>query len=261
MHRLCGIKLGDPMIELYQFPGSHFCEKARWALEYKGVPYRPVNLLPGFHLKPVRALAPRSSLPVLVDGTTVVQDSSAIITYLDTSFPGPALTPRDPQAARAALEWETYLADHIGVTLRLWFYYHVLPDRGLALKFLLQGTAWHRSLLFRLKYPEIRDRMVRYMNINADAAARAEEKMLAALERLDEVLNGRGFLVEDRFSRADLTACALLSPWCIPQQAWTVPTPLLEARNRLEGRRFYRWVRDVYENYRQASTGSTPAAA
>ena len=37
------------MIELYQFPLSHFCEKARWALDYKSIAYRPVNLLPGFH--------------------------------------------------------------------------------------------------------------------------------------------------------------------------------------------------------------------
>ena len=27
------------MITLYQFQFSHFCEKARWALDYKGVPY------------------------------------------------------------------------------------------------------------------------------------------------------------------------------------------------------------------------------
>jgi glutathione S-transferase len=155
------------MIKLYQFPFSHFCEKARWALEYKRLAYRPVNLLPGLHLKPVRKLALKSCVPVLVDGATVVQESSAIITYLDTKFPTPALTPRESQAARAALDWESYLDEHIGVNLRLWFYHHALPDRDLALRFLLQGAPWSRSALFKLIYPKVRKAMVQFMNINA----------------------------------------------------------------------------------------------
>jgi len=59
------------MIKLYQFCCSHFCEKARWALEYKRLAYRPVNLVPGLHLRPVRKLAPKSCVPLLVDATTV----------------------------------------------------------------------------------------------------------------------------------------------------------------------------------------------
>ena len=81
------------MIELYQFPFSHFCEKVRWALDYKGVAYRPVNLLPGFHFRYLVKLAPKTSVPVLRDGATVVQDSSAIIDYLDRRYANPALTP------------------------------------------------------------------------------------------------------------------------------------------------------------------------
>ena len=249
------------MIKLYQFPCSHFCEKARWALEYKRVAYRPVNLLPGFHLKPMRKLAAKSNLPVLVDEDTVVQESSAIITYLDTKFPSPILTPHEAQAASAALDWERYLDEHIGVSLRLWFYHHALPDRDLGLRFLLQGTTWPRSALFKLVYPKIREKMLQFMNINADTARQAEEQLLAALDRLDEALNGRGFLVEDSFSRADLTACALLAPWCLPPEGQAIPKSLLETRNRLEGRRFYRWVRSIYDNYRQPALASTTTAA
>jgi glutathione S-transferase len=249
------------MIKLYQFPASHFCEKVRWALEYKRIAYRPVNLLPGFHLKPMRKLAPKSCVPVLVDEETIVQESSAIITYLDTKFPSPALTPHEPQAARMALDWEHYLDEHIGVSLRLWFYHHALPDRDLGLRFLLQGATWPRSTLFKLVYPKVREKMLEYMNINADTARQAEEQLLAALERLDEALNGRAFLVKDSFSRADLTACALLAPWCLPQTGHAIPKPLLETRNRLEGRRFYRWVRSIHDNYRQTALARTSTAA
>jgi glutathione S-transferase len=125
------------MIQLYQFAFSHFCEKARWALDYKSIAYRPVNLLPGFHMRAIRKLAPKTCLPVLLDEGTVVQDSAAIIDYLDTKNPIPSLTPSDPKAAREAKEWEQYFDEEIGATLRLWFYYHTLPDRSLALSFLL----------------------------------------------------------------------------------------------------------------------------
>jgi glutathione S-transferase len=249
------------MIKLYQFPCSHFCEKARWALEYKRVAYQPVNLLPGFHVKSMRKLAAKSCLPVLVDEETVVQESSAIITYLDTKFPSPSLTPHEPQAARVALDWERYLDEHIGVSLRLWYYHHALPYRDLGRRFLLQGSSWPRSALFKLAYPKVREKMLRFMNINADTARQAEEQLLVALERLDEALEGSGFLVKDSFSRADLTACALLAPWCLPQEGQAIPKPLLETRNRLEGRRFYRWVRSIYDNYRQPARSSTSAAA
>jgi hypothetical protein len=49
------------MIELYQFPFSHYCEKVRWALDYKGIAYRTVNLLPGFHFRYLAKLAPNIS--------------------------------------------------------------------------------------------------------------------------------------------------------------------------------------------------------
>src|SRR6516165_7266581 len=103
--RLCwqsdaGSTKGRAMMKLYQFTFSHYCEKARWALDHKGIAYQPINLLPGSHLRTVRRLTPDRGLPVLLDDATVIQDSSAIITYLDTKFPSPTLTPSDPVAAR-----------------------------------------------------------------------------------------------------------------------------------------------------------------
>ncbi len=241
------------MMQLYQFPFSHFCEKARWALAYKGIAYRRVNLLPGFHVKPVRRLAPQTCVPVLVDEGTVVQDSAAIIDYLDVKFPDPALTPGDPQAASEASEWDRYLDEEIGVCLRLWFYYHALPCRRLALGFLLAEAPWHKRLPLLLAYPSLRDRMMRRMNINAVTADQAQARVLAALCRLDEALDGRRFLVEDRFSRADLTACALLSHVCLPddtEASAKFPAAVLKLRSEMKNRRFYHWVQNVYSSYR-----------
>lgn len=58
---------------LYEFPHSHFCEVARWALAYKGVSYPSEYLLPGFHILKIKRIAKESSVPVLVDRSQVVQ--------------------------------------------------------------------------------------------------------------------------------------------------------------------------------------------
>jgi glutathione S-transferase len=253
--------VGIAMIQLYQFPFSHFCEKARWALDYKSIAYRAVNLLPGFHIRAMRNLAPKTCLPVLHDDGTVVQDSAAIIDYLDARYPIPCLTPCDPQDRREAKEWEQYFDEEIGVTLRLWFYYHTLPDRRLALGFLLQDAAWHQRPPFLLVYPKLRQAMTQLMNINSESAKQSEERLRAALERLDAALDGRRFLVEDRFSRADLTACALLSRYCLPddiEASARFPAAVLRLRDEMKGRHFYQWVRSVYDGYRHPLPGDGP---
>ena len=69
---------------LYQFPISHYCEKSRWQLDYKGLAYRTRNLLPGPHRLRTQWMARINTLPVLRDGQRVVGDSTKIAYYLET---------------------------------------------------------------------------------------------------------------------------------------------------------------------------------
>ncbi|MBA2351178.1 MAG: glutathione S-transferase family protein [Burkholderiales bacterium] len=252
------------MIKLYQFAFSHFCEKARWALDYKSIPYTPVNLLPGLHVKPIRKLAPKTCMPLLVDEKTAVQDSAAIITYLDKMHPDPLLTPRDAREAKEALDWEKYFDEEIGVTLRLWFYYHTLPDRGRAMKFIMTGAPWYGPPLFAVIFPKVREAMTKLLRINAESAKDAEERLIAALDRLDDALKDRRFLVGDRFSRPDLAACALLSPLLLPTEKEAVelfPRAVRAFRERHKGRACFTWAKNVYDNYRQPMAATIKAAA
>ncbi len=255
------------MFQLYQFKFSHYCEKVRWALDHKGVAYVPRNLLPGFHMSVTRKLAPRTSVPILVDEGRVVQDSTEIINFLDQNFPDRRLTPEDPQKANEALEWEEYLDQEIGVTLRLWFYYHTLPDRDRALRFLLDGVPWHQRALFALAFPRVRLAMMTFMEINAESAKRAEKRFLTALDRLENALDEHPYLVGHSFSRADLTACALLSPFCRPgdpdeRGEVVFPEHVNALRREQEHRRFYSWVRETYEQHRSpVHLRGTPAVS
>jgi len=242
------------MISLYQFEFSHFCEKARWALDHKGLAHVRKNLLPGLHTKVARKLASKSSLPILVDDRTVVQDSTAIITYLDETYPDHPLTPCDAQEAKQALAWEEYFDEEIGVPVRLWFYYHALPQPDCALRFLLEGAPWYGRPLFKLIYPKVRTAMTALMNIHAASARESEERLVAALDKLDGALKDRRFLVGDRFSRADLTVCSLLRRHCAvggASMAPAVPAAIFALRDAHKARPFVTWVREIYRSHRQ----------
>jgi glutathione S-transferase len=243
------------MFELYDFRFSHFSEKARWALEFKGIPYTPRHLLPGFHMRTARKLAPRSCVPILKADDAVIQDSTEIINFLERHFPDQSLTPLDPNDVDEAIEWEEYLDEEIGVTLRLWFYYHELPDRDRAIRFLSQGAPWVQRRLFALSFTPIRRAMTTSMHIDAESATDAERRFLLAFDRLDQALERGPFLVGHRFSRADLTACALLWPLCRPGESESevealLPPAVCALRKQVVHRRFYRWVLERYQENR-----------
>ena len=103
---------------LYTFAISHFAEKARWALDYKGIEYEEKRLVPGSHIPIIRRIAPRTMVPVLVDGELVIQGSSAIIDHVDTLIPERPLTPSDASERERARELEPWLDRELGEPLR-----------------------------------------------------------------------------------------------------------------------------------------------
>jgi glutathione S-transferase len=98
--------------------------------------------------------------------------------------------------------------------------------------------------------------MAASMNIRAESARQSEERLVAAFDKLDGTLKERRFLVGDRFSRADLTACALLGPYCAPGKssdeiAAAVPARVYALRDAHKARPFVSWVRETYGSQRQ----------
>jgi len=65
---------------LYVFAISHYCEKARWTLDYLGIDYELRHVAPGEHGQIAKKLgAPRTSVPYLSTGDEVIQGSADII--------------------------------------------------------------------------------------------------------------------------------------------------------------------------------------
>jgi glutathione S-transferase len=243
------------MLTLYQFTFSYFCEKARWALDYKGLPYTPRNLLPGPHRRVVLRLARKPTVPLLIDDGAIIQGSTEIIDHLDSKYPEHPLTPADRSQAKESREWEAYLDEKIGVPLRLWGYYHLLPDRRLALKRMLRGAPWHARIYYPLIFPKVRERMSRYLHIDAESARQAEQRVVTALERLDDAIASRPYLVGGQFTRADLTACSLLALLRAPQgadAAKDLPEAIVRFASAHGSRPCAQWVLRTYAEHRIA---------
>jgi len=243
---------------LWQFRFSHFNEKARWALDWKGIAHVRRSLLPGFHIPRVLWMTGQKSLPVLVlDGETI-HDSTRIIERLERLRPEPALYPSEEAARRRALALEDFFDEELGPHVRRALFHELLPETEFAAAAFTLGCGPGTRRLYRALFPALRIAMKADMKIDAAGAARSGEKVRAALDRLEAELQPSGYLVGDRFSVADLTAAALLAPVILPPEfpyapPGPLPAPVRRWRDAFADRPALRWTAEMYRRHRGTS--------
>jgi glutathione S-transferase len=90
--------MGSAVPVLWQLKTSVFCEKGRWALDYKGVAHRRRDLMPGLHSVALRLRGRGATVPVLDLNGRSLRDSTEIVAALEEVQPDPPLYPADPSA-------------------------------------------------------------------------------------------------------------------------------------------------------------------
>lgn len=95
-------------MELHQFRASAFCEKVRLILAAKGLEVTLVEVTPGIGQLQLFRLSGQRQVPVLVDGGSVIADSTAIALHLEANHPTPPLLPADPLARARVLLLEDW---------------------------------------------------------------------------------------------------------------------------------------------------------
>src|SRR4051812_40868129 len=118
---------------LWHLKVSHYNEKVRWALDYKGVPHRRRAADPGRHRAIAQRLTGARTFPVLVLDGEAIGDSTHIIEALERRHPEPPLYPADPDARRRALEIEEFFDEELAPHLRLLVLSQMLGDSKLIL--------------------------------------------------------------------------------------------------------------------------------
>ena len=91
-------------LTLHQHPFSSYCWKALIALYERDVAF--TSALVEADRSALAALWPPATMPVLVDGETVVPESSTVVEHLDRHGDAPPLVPRDRDAALRTRVWD-----------------------------------------------------------------------------------------------------------------------------------------------------------
>jgi len=247
---------------LWHLEISHYNEKVRWALDYKGVEHERRAPPAGMHMAVALWLTRggAKTFPLLQLDGEAIADSTAIIAALERRFPDPPLYPRDAGERRRALDLEDFFDEELGPHSRLLAFHEATRDPATVERFVVDvlparlrdhGAARAGASRFFSAFAALR-----YGVRSEHAAEIARGKVLAAFDRLESELGDAEYLVGDRFTVADLTAAALLYPLVRPPEGPRL-YELTESYERFRGelavRRGYRWVEGMFRRHRNAA--------
>lgn len=199
---------------------SHYCEKARWALDLAGEPYREEGHLPLFHFVPV-GLATRGakdrradsvssplSTPVLITSSGErICDSSRILLRVLASHEDKLLIDSE------SLALDKKFSKELGPHSRRYGYHYLLGDTKLLRRFFWSLGNKPEAAGAAMVSPLYVALMRKALGINAKSAERSKRKVLSSVAQVEELLaDGRPYLCGDAFSVADLSYAALLAP-------------------------------------------------
>jgi glutathione S-transferase len=255
-------------VVLWHIPVSHYNEKVRWALDYKGIEHERKAPPPPLHMAAALALTRgrAATFPLLQLDGRAIGDSTAIIAALEERDPDPPLYPSDEADRARALELEDFFDEELGPHIRLLAWHELLLDKpraeAVALKMVpaplqrFPGVARQAGSLFL---------NARFHVGDSDRAAIARDKVLGALDRLEAELGEDEYLVGDAFSVADLSAAALFYPLVAPPEGPQVitdpPAGWEELRAPLKERPGYRWVEETFRLHRERGASAAVRAA
>jgi len=231
------------VLRLVTLPISHYCEKARWALERTRMPYREERHVQGMHRLAARRAGGGDTVPVLVTPDGVLGDSAAILDWVDERTPAEhRLFPAETTANRETRELCRRLDERLGPSGRRLMYVHMLPRRELLLRFNNQGIPAWEDRASRLGWPLLARLVGRVLDISPGVEIEDEATVWRELDHVAGLLaDGRPYLCGERFSAADLTFAALSAPVVVPSdygvalpplELMAAPTAALVARAR-----------------------------
>ncbi len=243
--------------KLYQLRFSHYNEKGRWALDYKGVPHKRVSVAAGPHLVVSRLRGGKGTLPLLKTDNGTFADSADIVAELERTHPDPPLYPSDKEERRRALELEQGLGREFGPAIRSALFTEFFGDAQVS-RTVYQGLSAPSRAWQRINMPLTRAIGRRTLPAQESRRDEFRRKTLEGMDRIESELQPSGYLVGNSFTVADLTAASLLFPLVSPPQyAYEVPDPWPERWREFQdehrGRPAWEYAERMFERHRGES--------
>ena len=244
---------------LWHLEISHYNEKARWALDYKGVAHVRRAVTPALQELRARRLRAGRTTPILEMNGRAIGDSTRIIEEIERRWREPPLYPVDPEERRRALDLEDYFDERCGHHVRRVLFGDNLaqPEKFLTMVY----GADHPGFGLLKTFSPVFCRVVkRRFRIRPETVEKSREAVRAAFDRIEAEVGPSGYLVGESFTVADLTAASILAVLVVPPE---FPYIKLHPDERTaESRRFrdslkerpgFKWVEDTYARHRGTS--------
>lgn len=197
---------------------SHYCEKARWALDWLKIPYVEENHAPPFNRFHTR-LHGGTTVPLLVTEGGNFVDSTDILHYLDSISPqSHRLYPINPLQRQEVDKLEDLFDRQLGVSTRCWAYFYVLDRPKLVQNVWCMGVPKLEQVGCAIAFPLLRNMVRKAFNSTSEGAARSLSKIKEIFAKVEKRLEGQKYLVGDSFTAADLTFAALSAPVIRPAE-------------------------------------------
>lgn len=253
------------MLELYQFELSHFCEKIRLILDYKGLDYRKIEVTPGIGQIDLMRLSGQRQVPVLKDGNEIIADSTAIAKYLEQHYPDRPILPQDPKQRGMCLLMEEWADQSMGLYSQTLFLKAVSQDSSLRACILPTNTPEALKYLVGAVPGDLFKFLDQGSGMLPDLIKTAQDAIRQDLEALCYLLLGsdQPYFVADHPTLADFAIAGLSLYLKFPEG------PYLNAPAALLGRGipgfaeigtfapFFSWRDRLYSQYRQPLAGGS----
>ena len=191
---------------------SHYCEKARWAMDYSNLNYQEESHTPLFHRQYTSRYG-GTTVPVLVTENKALTDSHDILEYLNDISEDKKLYPENLQLCDRVKTLEKLFDEKLGVATRVWGYYYAMEEP------LKVALAWgiKAPLTEKIKTIVSSHNIPRLLKISYRINLQTKNTALKNIKEVfatvnDELNSGEQYLVGDRLSAADITFAALASP-------------------------------------------------
>lgn len=245
--------------ELHTFRISHFSEKIRWCLDASGIEYQETRWTPVFHALTALRLGRRgTTLPILCTPEGCIQDSTRIFHWLAQRMPAVGVIPPEGPLRDEAFALEAVF-DRMGEAVLVRCYAAVLDDSTAMLHLWTPDASPRQPRVLKRLLPLLRPGIRAWFKMNPAGLKAADRAIEEALDLLDQRLASLqgDYLVGDRLSFADITACALLGPLFGPPQHPMWSDPVVHAMfepiaRRWRDRPAVAWVLERYAKDRGA---------